>query len=104
MKLIYDPIEGQAVPDGLVEQVWEGIKNCDEFCTSTGLMLTRARLGYVRGEIQELVVKFEGKLISVNEYGNLDSWPPGLDDFSMNLLHQLIDETSKKTAFGNFTG
>jgi hypothetical protein len=92
MIIEYDPINGEAIPDGLIEQTWENIKVLQKFCTSSELLFDRARIALCEGEIQDLQLQYKGE---VYDCPLPAAWPvPHPEDYldvHIDILQRLIE-------------
>src|SRR5579864_3502993 len=97
--LIYDPIKGESVPDGLCEfHAITLIKNGGEFRFSSGPFFDAFRLQVKKGLIkpEECEVwfqndaKHEKVLIQMNAHGRCNTWPKGFCDYQEKFLSELL--------------
>jgi len=101
MQIIYEPIEGKAIPDGKVEEEYNYILNNYELLKqswvySTENIIQRLRLGRLRGEIDDLTIIFNDERLEITEYGSLLHWPNGFCDYNINICQSiLLDAMSK---------
>lgn len=85
----YDPLDGQAIADGMVELFTTNIMMLAarlpyqkiEHTISTWHVIDRLRLAIIKEELPLDTFKliFEGEEIVLNEYGNPKEWPKGID-------------------------
>lgn len=97
VRLQYSPEVGRVVPDGMIEEWWNkkavDAKQYNVFDqVGSSAMITRARLGLVRGEISCLVISFNGTAYECNEYGAL---PDELTELMQSYVHQWSMEILK---------
>ena len=96
--IVYDPIEGLCVPDGLVtsevNKALEGASNVLDtelnLVISSSDLIDQWRLMRKYGKIDELLIIFNGKEIEVNSKGGMPHWPKGLCDYNVHRLSQLL--------------
>lgn len=108
LTIFYDPINGTAIPDGLAEskarEIWNDWNNqtviCDTnppigstFCTSSEILLDAFRTLVAEDVIPETEIKFsfEGQIIYLNKYGNLNMSIRGFYDIKENFLWRILD-------------
>lgn len=107
MRIIYDPNNGIPIADGDVEDTceilckvvlatddldiyaWDDDKgNC---VFSTENIILRLRLALVRRELKEpLIFIFEGKELTMDEYGFVSPWPKGFLTQGAELSRQIL--------------
>lgn len=100
----YHPINGKAIPDGMVVETFRQIKWMIEICQyehliySTENIFNRIRLSVVEGEIDPEKFRFyyDGQEIVVNRYGATQKWPKGFCGFNTFLSEQILRARIKK--------
>lgn len=97
LTLIYDPVNGQATPDGLVAslvaQLIADSKTRDvEFTTGSSMVVDHLRLCVARKEITpaEVRLPFEGQLLDLSANGRFIRLPAGYCDLHGILLRALV--------------
>lgn len=89
---------GGAVSDFDVERIFQALvpDMLDEaehsVAFATENIFLRVRVGLARGEITTSEVRFvfESKIVSVDNEGRIEQWPPGFLDTIEELLYQLF--------------
>lgn len=106
--LLYDPINGIALPDGKVAEVVTDILDKHDpdqhfpIMVDIGNHLTvnQFRLAVADGKLRpdDIEIRYEGHKIYVDLEGKLSSWPKGFCDHLMNLSARLAkrDRTNPK--------
>jgi len=81
MMFVYDPVNGAVVPDGRVDEWWDVVVKANEpgkkFSIGCELMLHRARVGLVKGDIAHLIIEVDKKAYLFDEDGSPPEgfWP-----------------------------
>lgn len=108
LTIIYDPINGTAVADGLAmdtaKLIWQGYKERHEAMTyleaitylpdtSSEVLINAFRVLVKRGHIpyEELIFKYKDQILLINKYGKLDHWPKCFCDYTEEMMSELID-------------
>jgi hypothetical protein len=85
VELQYSPGGGRAEPDGAIEHWFQTLIKPDGGGwdqVGCHLMITRARLGLVRGEIDSLVISYLGEKYECTEYGGMpDEFTRAMQDY-----------------------
>jgi hypothetical protein len=101
IKIIYDPVHGKPIPDGLLQSEVESIISgtTGEFTVSSELFIDAIRVCIVNGQIsnQDIVFVYKGEEMKPDENGRLRNWPPGFCDTHQKLLRGLITNTKNKS-------
>ena len=98
MIITYDPVNGYAVPDGLVEEHYlsllasirqdGGRTRAPVF--STANIFDRIRCGIAEGDIshEDIHFQFDGRMIQPNRFGAIVVWPEGFcESYSARILN-----------------
>lgn len=93
--------EGIPVNDFEVEEVFDTIRRLQDgtLCQfSTENIFLRIRYAIVCGNepYQEWRFRFEGKDITINEYGAVQLWPKGFLEYEVTKAEQILTEAMKK--------
>jgi len=96
--LIYDPINGYAMPDGLVETFIEEVQPVDgEVTVGSEVLLTEMRAQHAEGKIKIEHIIFkdydndQDVWLEVNEAGQCDNYPRGFADVIEKALYRIMD-------------
>jgi len=94
---------GKAIPDHLVEkELFDQAGICingqdNLFNISTENVISAVRSMKLAGRIIcNVQLMFEGEILPMNEYGNLDKWPKGFCDYSDNWTAEIIKHQLKR--------
>jgi hypothetical protein len=97
LTVIYDPIEGDAYPDGKTKEVVYAIveKANQEDLTvtvSTELFIQRVRVAINKGIIDhtKVIIKFKDTILQPDKKGKLSQWPEGFCDYYEECLINLF--------------
>lgn len=91
----YDPINGEAVPDGLIASKARSLDRGNRYCFSNEAMILAVRLA-VREKhyfADRIEIVYQGQSYFLNENGmfdNTDAIPAGFCDTHYNLLARII--------------
>jgi len=104
INLIYDPINGQVVPDGKINEWADNLQDGDVIVgAETMVHELRARHAEGKLEIAELItfrrdgsdVPGDWFQMSICPAGGIDHWPRGFCDFTMDALYRLLQARDK---------
>lgn len=92
IRLIYDPIDGIAVPDGAIDN-WchnliTGTMNGD-ISVGSETLVTALRMLHAEGEIFITEVVFQNQSIQIDADGSLSAYPHGLCDYTLHFLSKM---------------
>jgi hypothetical protein len=94
---------GQAIPDHLVEkEIFTQANYCvndqdKQFNVSTENVLSAVRAMKLSERIScNVVLMFEGEILPMNEYCNIDKWPEGFCDYIDNWTMEIVGSQIKK--------
>lgn len=97
LTLIFDPILGDATPDGLAQKtvellLAEGRASDIERTTSTGLVIEHLRLKMAQGDVtpDDVVVLYQGARMCFDAKGKLPQWPKGFCTQHSAVLQSLV--------------
>lgn len=93
--LVYDPVHGEPIADGLAyEFVYSVIKSTEErlIYTATSLVVEYFRLAVFRKDLSptELMIRFNDIDIFVTSDGRFTQYPKGFLDYVETILMELI--------------
>ena len=94
LTLIYDPENGDCVPDGkVISKAEELINSGGTYTFGNDMFFTAFRTLVKRGKIQpkDVEILFKHYGITLNSKGTCDFWPEGFCDYGDEMLAQLID-------------
>lgn len=94
IRLTYDALRGEAVPDGKVTQLVSDMILGKPYSGmySTENVFNGVRLAIVLGLISHDCVefRFKGEVIAVNEYGAIKDWPVGFCDYNTDTASTIL--------------
>lgn len=93
--LVYDPVHGVPMADGLAEEFVVSVVNSTEeymIYTASSLVVDYFRLYVFRKQLspKDIVVRFQDQEILVSAGGRFDNYPAGFCDHMENILMELI--------------
>ncbi|KKL85600.1 hypothetical protein LCGC14_1953120 [marine sediment metagenome] len=93
--IIYDPLNGYAVPDARAEDFVRCLKDGQSITVSTENVIQFARALVVE-EGLEVKFMFNGKIVEHNEYAAINDWPKGFCDYTHFWTSRILTEAVKK--------
>jgi hypothetical protein len=102
IKIIYDPYNGHTLPDKNIDEYVHNIipyvvNSIDlELVIGSELIISRLQLAILTQEIptDQIQVWFENELLSHNEYGVFNKYPPGFCDTNVHLCETILTQLS----------
>ena len=98
LTVIYDPKDGLAYADGLIESFVDGVlenaKGKDSSVRiGNEIAIALIRLRIMQGKLNHKEIQFDFEELErrmvADKFGNLDSWPPGFCDYTEKIFLEL---------------
>jgi hypothetical protein len=90
----YDPENGLAIPDGKAIAFADSIS--EDVTVSSFMVIDALRLKAIKGELNDIVLSYGGKEITLDDRGQCSEWPNGFGDHNMYLSRDIMRARREK--------